>query len=671
MSTDVHRVLRASEREAQGRELPRVLKLWSGALSLMAPELHAVFTPWLPRLDIAIGAVRATRASHREEPDGYAGLSRRGPYERLLASEWLLADEMPEEFYRRAAMKEHLFYDLARRGSKGSQRVVVLFDAGPWQLGAPRLVHLALLILLERRAQEANAQFLWGILQRPEEGLFPGFDRAAAQRLLQARCGLVPGQSHVEDWRVHLEACDIALDSSDEFWWVSAPRCTTMAQEQGANLLALTESLPWDEPSLTVQIHRASCDYRSAHHAISLPLPSSAVCGRLLRDPFCAPTRPFRRQFTQNCARLLSSSNLLFSPNGKRLFARLEDGTVIAFSVPNSPRATPGKARVFRPPNATRVISVGWVPNRFLCVLEEKEELFLWGAEVFAGATPWSSLGQWSAYQFLPYRLSGPGKGSVVRKKRAPQSFVYDDALRLCTLTRVGSAQRRSLLTCDADRKLFQFDYRALGAATFAHILDRNVLGFTPVGSSSQCLSYVAHSRAERQAETKAIGPWEGARSIYTQPTQAVPLESHHVCFGHSWFRPEDRPCLIALCLEATVRHERWIIRQQQAGSQQKSGGRKAEFVVEGARVVGAMLESNHIDAALGLIVLEDDGCTLALLTEQGRSPILVSNDLVQNITVSAVSSAVAWSTERGEVVVYSLEYRRELLRFRPGYEGV
>ena len=51
------------------------------------------------------------------------------------------------------------------RAREANRLIIVLFDAGPLQLGAARLVHLALLILLARRAQEAGAELRWGILQ--------------------------------------------------------------------------------------------------------------------------------------------------------------------------------------------------------------------------------------------------------------------------------------------------------------------------------------------------------------------------------------------------------------------------------------------------------------------------------------------------------------------------
>ena len=74
------------------------------------------------------------------EPDGYDGIASRGIYERLVTSEWLLADEEPDEFDRRAAMGEHTFTRLARPAERvkaetvdGEQgKVDTEGDGGDW-----------------------------------------------------------------------------------------------------------------------------------------------------------------------------------------------------------------------------------------------------------------------------------------------------------------------------------------------------------------------------------------------------------------------------------------------------------------------------------------------------------------------------------------------------------
>ena len=150
-------------------KLPPALQPWSQWLDLFAVDLGTSLGEMVRHLDLAVGAIHKKRASHEGEPDGYDGLSHKGSYERLVTSEWLLAEVWPNEFLRRAVSGEQLFLKRAFEDKGGSLRSVVLFDVGPSQLGTPRLAHLAVLIVLAQRAQRAKASFQWGILQQPEQ----------------------------------------------------------------------------------------------------------------------------------------------------------------------------------------------------------------------------------------------------------------------------------------------------------------------------------------------------------------------------------------------------------------------------------------------------------------------------------------------------------------------
>ena len=75
--------------------LPPALASWTGALSALTPAFTVALGPLLRGLDDLV-ATRVPRPAADGEPDGYDGLSRGGPPHRLLASQWLLADELPE-----------------------------------------------------------------------------------------------------------------------------------------------------------------------------------------------------------------------------------------------------------------------------------------------------------------------------------------------------------------------------------------------------------------------------------------------------------------------------------------------------------------------------------------------------------------------------------------------
>jgi hypothetical protein len=141
--------------------LPDSLSTWKPWLQWFDVELAEVLLPLLNRLNALVAGLRGNQPSGEAEFIGMEDLRRRGPYERLLLSEWLYADEFPDEFLRRAAQGEHLFLEPAFRKPKRGQTIYAVFDCGMQQLGAARLVHIALWIVLARRAQQNAVPFLF------------------------------------------------------------------------------------------------------------------------------------------------------------------------------------------------------------------------------------------------------------------------------------------------------------------------------------------------------------------------------------------------------------------------------------------------------------------------------------------------------------------------------
>src|SRR5262245_22810312 len=119
--------------------LPPELRPWAKPLAIFPAEVALSLGPLVRKVARMIGAWESQGSRLRGEPDGYDGLARKGPLERLLPSEWLLALELPDEFIRRAASSEQAFFALASRTPAGSRRSFALFDAGPSSLGGPRI----------------------------------------------------------------------------------------------------------------------------------------------------------------------------------------------------------------------------------------------------------------------------------------------------------------------------------------------------------------------------------------------------------------------------------------------------------------------------------------------------------------------------------------------------
>ena len=369
-------------------ELPRALQPWAQELELFPHEVATALAPLLPRLDRLVGPLRASPKSGSGEPDGFDGLSRRGIYDRLLVSEWLLAEEAPLEFARRAATGEHAFLKIAQREPQGAPLSVALFDAGPNQLGAPRLAHLAALVVLFRRARKSGAHFRWGVLQQPEIAPHETLTESNIRLLLMARSSR---EATLEDWQTwHHFATQmsrmpqIRADAPD-CWIVGGERLQRAlrvldSQEITSSLLCVRESfeIGTDTQIEAVQVGAAQVETRqtettqsaarqvlvsvvtrenwqSKPREITLDLPDEKTGARLLRDPFSVVAAETRR----TSPKFASSSNLLWA-SATKLMARSGDGaSLIVYAVPNSPRAGVGKPRLYRPDNRGTIVAAG------------------------------------------------------------------------------------------------------------------------------------------------------------------------------------------------------------------------------------------------------------------------------------------------------------------------
>ncbi|MEH6421421.1 hypothetical protein [Pseudomonas sp. CGJS7] len=267
-------------------QLPRTLTPWRAWLDWFEPELAGAVGELLLRLHPMLGAFRMRAQSGQVEPEGIDDLRRRGSYDRLLLSEWALADAAPEEFDRRAAGGEHLFLNPKLVAREVDALTVAVFDSGPAQLGAARLAHVAMWILLAQRAQAAKARFAWGVLGRPGE-LHDADSPQMLKRLLSAR-SLTPGgallaRQHADDgaepsrqrfereWAEHLDALPPGC----------AERWSIGAAEPGVGLGHRVSIRREGPDALDIAIAA-----RQTRREIRLTLPDPARSAALLRGQF-------------------------------------------------------------------------------------------------------------------------------------------------------------------------------------------------------------------------------------------------------------------------------------------------------------------------------------------------------------------------------------------------
>lgn len=360
--------------------LPEPLARWSPLVADLPRDVADCLAPWMEQLARAIGPLRAHMIRGEGEPDGVDGVTRRAPFDRLLDTERLLATEVPDEFVRRAAQSELLFHALALKELRPARASLLLVDAGPAQLGAPRLAHLALVLVLAARAKDAGARFAWSLLQDPPvEGrpvrLVAGVEAPLPALLLLDRRALPPSPEDLAAWE------DFAARAGwDDLWLVGADLRPSKRLRGGA--VRVRDPVARGVARLDVEVE---CAGRTVHRA--LPLPPVATQVAVLRDPkslFAKPAPP------PVPARATVASDEPAGPpvflcDGRKVVARGARGDILVFTVPTGGVARRSRPRCWYRPEGEEVLAVGWHRRRLVLLTRAEGALrrFDWSLDVF------------------------------------------------------------------------------------------------------------------------------------------------------------------------------------------------------------------------------------------------------------------------------------------------
>lgn len=334
-------------------QLPRSLGAWTALGDLFDDALTETIASLVLRLGAGLGLERS-RARQLGEPDGYHGIDRRGPISRLVMTELALAQELPEEFLRRVTQGEAGYYDLAFAHQERCERMLVLFDAGPEQLGAARVGQLAAILLLWRQAE------LTGV---PLE-LAPLHDPHAALRgeLKELVIGWLESRTHETASDEPVASFLARTGTHDECWICCGPATAARLQ------------LPPDAGTVTfAEAHDgdSGATHLIARHAarqMLLELPDRRDVVRLLRG------RGFRREGSPTAQPSTQLHHPSFPGGAARLLCRTDDPNVLSsIAVPGAghtdrPRA---KKRTFTGP----VIAAAYIGARTVAVTCDDDQL--------------------------------------------------------------------------------------------------------------------------------------------------------------------------------------------------------------------------------------------------------------------------------------------------------
>lgn len=322
-------------------ELPSPLHGWAAAFAALTPAVLSGVMPMLHRLDELVSR-HGDAESATGEPAGLAGLSTRGIPERLLVSEWLLAEELPEEFLRRAASRELLHLDTAYRQAPPTGTTKVVVDVGPAQAGAARLVQLAALVVLHRRARSQGADLELGVLGEPADRWHGGELPELLRTWLSARRASEPTPDEVR----------ARHESADRAWFLLAPGLAAGLRGSGlpSRRVLTADEADWDDAGVV------AARVVLAGEGVHLPLPPHPVGVRVLRG------EGFRRipaagSDPQDSAAVPFLRSAGFTGTSRKLVGRgVGEGDVVTADV--GAGARPARVRVHRFSGAVIAASV-------------------------------------------------------------------------------------------------------------------------------------------------------------------------------------------------------------------------------------------------------------------------------------------------------------------------
>ncbi|MGB1311687.1 MAG: hypothetical protein ACPG47_10760, partial [Leucothrix sp.] len=264
----------------RSQQLPDEISAWASVLRAFPDDLRTPLEQMGNVLSKVIKLLPHQETAGQFEPNGINGIHSRVNYERLLTSEWAIYHSYPEEFIRRAAFGEHQFYKLSHLERKHDEAVYALFDCGPEQLGRPRIVQLALLILLIRYAETLHATLHWGVLQDNSNQWYKGVNPQLIEQWLQQPSADLLDKAQLQE---RLDALDKDLANQQKIWCI-----TPEPLDEFPQLIPIAiENDLFDSRKMTVSVGSLNRQCSQV-----LQLPNDQICNQIISDPFKKIKKP-------------------------------------------------------------------------------------------------------------------------------------------------------------------------------------------------------------------------------------------------------------------------------------------------------------------------------------------------------------------------------------------
>ena len=316
----------AAGKPAPPPPLPEAFRPWQAVFEEMPRQHLDVLAPLMANLSELIDEAAPAAAQPLGAIDALDGLAMRGEIERLLASEWLWRDLDETEFLRRLAEGELLYHHLARKAVAEKRGLGLILDVGPNMLGRPRLVALAALLVLARRARREGVPLFW---QSHGLGVWQdGFSRDNLNRFL-TRVSATP----LEEAEILglMAAPPPEAQGLDMRWYVLAPARLRLPEDAPATQILVAEKPELDgEGRFCVSAEVTVTEPAGRSRRRNLALPAEEAAASLLRDPF---RRPFAAPAGASPLPATDAAFALryaaFSGSGRALMLAQPDGVIV------------------------------------------------------------------------------------------------------------------------------------------------------------------------------------------------------------------------------------------------------------------------------------------------------------------------------------------------------
>lgn len=319
-------------------DLVSAARQWARQLTFLAPDAAEDYGNLMELMEEFLPL--SSSQSPDQEPSGWSGLTGQGPWSRLLHSEWALSESAPEEFLRRASQGELSFWQRGFEGQLRGQVMWLMFDSGPEQLGACRILQLGLLFLFACRAQKLGSPLYWSLAQFPERA-YDEVSPWSLRAFLEGRSLNMPGPpalvSEVPPSRV----------------WLVGGRSWRGHIPAGCHFIELGEG------------ERGTVDVHYSGRSRRLPLPPAHRALRLFRDPFSLSGS------TASSSGLGSQGSLYYSSCGRKILL-VSESRITLQPVPQSPKEPLGHRREFVIPPG-QLLAVGWWQGALSVLLRQKD----------------------------------------------------------------------------------------------------------------------------------------------------------------------------------------------------------------------------------------------------------------------------------------------------------